>query len=589
MTVSNRARTLAVAVIAALAMALVPAAAANAVGPGTATLTFTSAGAPLANQFVSITAPDNPFGGGFTDNDGVLALTDLALGSYSGTVNSLSAPPFSFSFFLTAAAPDFQATFDVPPAPTGPGTMTLTLVSDTPLSFFTAVQVSGPAGDRFADFSGNTATLSNMVLGDYTAVVFPSQDNQGGSVSFTLTAEAPDFVGELHLPAWPTGTSSISGTIVDDNGVPIEGAQVNLSSEVRQFPSVFTASDGTYAVMDLPAGGYFVSAFAFGYFSRSTDQLPLAEGEAAVVDFTLPIRNSSVSGRVVDGDGNPIAGIFVEARNGQDFAGAMTGADGTFLISEMSAGEWTVVGGGPGTPWQPSQVVVTLESAESATIADLILEPRTTGGVFGAALDFSATPFPTSISGICATLRLPNGTLVASAEPTGEDGTFGFFDVAPGDYTVKVVDCDPTRVPRYAKQFYGSGTTLADAVVFSVTAGQDVQLGSFSLVPSTKPTHPATAVPTKDLKPANRGDIQAPDKAKQDTKITIQVGAQHAGEWVSVWLHDPKDRLGGWRQVASDGTVKVRIPAGYELGEHKLAVQNSADQLIGWTKIKIKN
>src|SRR5688572_22144990 len=91
------------ALAAAIGLTLAPVTAANAVGPGTATLTFTSGGAPLANQFVSIAAPDNPFGGGFTDDAGVLALTDLALGSYTGAVYLLGDPSvsFPFSFSLT--------------------------------------------------------------------------------------------------------------------------------------------------------------------------------------------------------------------------------------------------------------------------------------------------------------------------------------------------------------------------------------------------------------------------------------------------------------------------------------------------------
>lgn len=588
MTISNRARALAVALVAALAMALVPAVAANAVGPGTATLTFTSAGAPLANQFVSIAAPDNPFGGGFTDAAGVLALTDLALGSYSGTVYRLDTPPFAFSFSLTEAAPDFQGAFDVPAPPTGPGTMTLTLVSDTLLSYYPSVQVSGPAGDRFADVSGNIATLSNLVLGDYTVHVLSSPYNQGGSISFTLTAAEPEFVGELVLAAWPTGTGSITGTVVGDDGQPIPGAYVGVFSNGHSFPSVVTGADGTYAFSDLPAGVYYMSASTFDYFPRSAEQ-NLADGESAIVDFILPAQNATISGRLVDGDGNPIAETYVDARSNPDFGGAMSGPDGTFVIPRLGAGEWTLVAGGGASPWLEAQVVVPLQSGENATVADIVLAPRTTGIIAGEVRDASA-PFPLPIVGICAALLHLDGSAVpGAAQLTFEDGTYYLVDVAPGDYKLRFKDCDPNRVPKFARVFYGPSATLAGATTITVTAGQFLNLDPTTLVRSTKPTHPAIAIPTKDLKPANRGDIQAPDKAKQDTKITVNVGTQYAGQWVSVWLHNPTDRLGGWHQVASDGTVKVRIPAGYDLGEHKLAVQNSTDQLIGWTKIKIKN
>jgi hypothetical protein len=578
------------ALAAAIGLTLTPVGAANAVGPGTATLTFTSGGAPLADQFVSITAPDDPFGGGFTDAAGVLALADLALGSYSGAVTNPSAPPFTFSFSLTEAAPDFQGTFDVPAPPTGPGTMTLTLVSDTPVGFATGVLVSGPAGDRWADVSDGIATLSDLVLGDYTVQVLANPQHQGGSISFTLTEAEPEFVGELVLASWPTGTGSITGTVVGDAGQPLEGARVGLFSNGHSFVDAVTGADGTYTFSDLPAGVYYMSATELGYFSRAAEQT-LADGEAAVVDFTLPAQNATISGRLVDGDGNPIADTYVDARSGTDFGGAMSAPDGTFFIPQVGAGEWTLVAGGGASPWLEAQVVVPLQSGENATVADIVLSPRTTGIIYGWVSDASS-PYPQPIVGICATLLHPDGSVVPGpVETTFEDGGYYFTDLEPGSYTIRFTDCDPGRVPQYAAAYLGGSATLGDATVVTVGAGGFVQADPITLYPQVEvpePTHDAKKPKSHDLTPATEGAIVAPATATQNQSFVIEVGDAYAGQWVSVWLFTPTKQLGEWHQVAADGTVEVTVPKKHPAGTQELVVQDSDDEVIGWTTTRIQ-
>lgn len=474
----------------------------------------------------------------------------------------------------------------------GPGSATITLTGDSVPSFAFG-QVSGPEGPSNAFFSGGTANLSDLALGDYTVTVGSSADNQGGSVSFTLTTENPSFVGELALVPWPTGTSSVSGTVVDADGVPISGASISVYDGNRPFPRVSTGPDGTYVVSNLVAGVYTLGAFEFSHFSRSVE-FSVGDGDTTTVDVVLPVRDATISGRVVDGNGEPLGDISVVAERvgpERDFGSGFASPDGTYVVTGVGAGDWVLSAGGPGTPYGRTDVPVTLTAGDNP-VADLVLTPRTTATIFAFVVDESPTPLPNYPFGICATLLTPGGVEVAVFDGTGGDGAIAFSDQPPGTYTVKIYDCDPTRVPGYATQYYGGSATLAGATTFTVTAGQDLTLDTFSLTVAsgpTKPTHTAHAVPTHDLKQANRGDIDAPDKARQGARITIQIGIEYAGDWVSVWLHDPKDRLGGWRQVAADGTVKVRVPADYPTGQHKLAVQDRDDDLIGWTKINVKH
>jgi 5'-nucleotidase len=87
----------------------------------------------------------------------------------------------------------------------------------------------------------------------------------------------------------------------------------------------------------------------------------------------------------------------------------------------------------------------------------------------------------------------------------------------------------------------------------------------------------------------NEGGISIQDKVyhPKDT-VVITLDKTLAGTWVSVWLHSaPLNLGGGWLQVADDGTVRVTLPADVPLGAHRLAVQDAAGGVIGWTGITI--
>jgi LPXTG-motif cell wall-anchored protein len=106
--------------------------------------------------------------------------------------------------------------------------------------------------------------------------------------------------------------------------------------------------------------------------------------------------------------------------------------------------------------------------------------------------------------------------------------------------------------------------------------------------PSTgAPSEPSVPVSTGDLDPALEGDVTAPASARPGDPITIGVGAERAGDWVQVWLHGAPVALGGWTQVDGDGRIHAVIPGDTAPGDYRLAVQDAAGEVIGWTTIEI--
>ncbi|WP_194411973.1 LPXTG cell wall anchor domain-containing protein [Microbacterium cremeum] len=64
------------------------------------------------------------------------------------------------------------------------------------------------------------------------------------------------------------------------------------------------------------------------------------------------------------------------------------------------------------------------------------------------------------------------------------------------------------------------------------------------------------------------------------------MGTAYAGETVWVWLHSTPVLLGAY-VVAADGTVTVTLPAGVDLGLHRLVVLDADGNIIGWTEIAV--
>jgi subtilisin family serine protease len=140
----------------------------------------------------------------------------------------------------------------------------------------------------------------------------------------------------LRSPHGPLGT--ISGTVADQaTGLPVAGAQVR-SVLANTFPRVATTSaTGTFTQL-LPAGTAQVQVTAYGYGGASTEAA-VADKETKGVNFSLvPLPRHSLSGRVVDYIGAPVAAASVSIVGGPAQA-VVTDAGGLFGLAAVPAGD----------------------------------------------------------------------------------------------------------------------------------------------------------------------------------------------------------------------------------------------------------
>lgn len=209
-------------------------------------------------------------------------------------------------------------------------------------------RISGLGPRRYTLNASKTDYLPVAMLGIVAAVSPP------GSVAIALQKAA-----------------AVSGRVTDEAGAPVPGARVRFArdSNVRALlrggpaaflgrPGVTTGPDGAFRMRGLAAEkNLTLEAAKAGYVTAKRHGLTLKPGEA-VKDVALVVKSGlEARGRVVDSAGQPIAGAEIRlspverggARFVFQFAGvnrekpdATTGADGSFRVAGLEAGEYAL-------------------------------------------------------------------------------------------------------------------------------------------------------------------------------------------------------------------------------------------------------
>ena len=156
-------------------------------------------------------------------------------------------------------------------------------------------------------------------------------------------------------------TASLAGRITDTTGHPLHKAALTLRN-VGPVPvpqPTFTAesdADGNFSFSAIPPGSYMLTSERIGYLQKSwrsgpqetSSRLTLAAGQH-IGDVALSmIRAVTISGKVTDADGDPVASVQVTLlrRTYEGDAGFMidrsfyTDSTGRYQIPDLSAGEY---------------------------------------------------------------------------------------------------------------------------------------------------------------------------------------------------------------------------------------------------------
>ena len=280
---------------------------------------------------------------------------------------------------------------DTRPTPAGTGRIAGTVVdaeSGRPIRF-AHVLLRSPQEERLAVTDGGGAfSFDRLPSGAYRLVIAkpgyletaygqlrPGTDTPGKQI--VLRDREP--VARVVVPLSQGG--AISGTVRDDRGDPVYGAEVSVSRWVTAYgvrhlegvEHARTDERGNYRVSLLPPRDYVLSAAPPGFGVPETEGSPspfefatafhpgvssaagaesirLGLGEArSNIDLTLPlVAVGGVSGVVLDANGKPAAGVEVallspgEVTTGEAGRSTVTGADGRFLYEKVVPGAYVL-------------------------------------------------------------------------------------------------------------------------------------------------------------------------------------------------------------------------------------------------------
>ena len=132
-----------------------------------------------------------------------------------------------------------------------------------------------------------------------------------------------------------SSTGEIQGTVTDQNGHAVQGANVAVISPSRVESTKLTGADGKFDITGIPAGAYTIEISASG-FSTIQRSVPVAAGSNTSLPITLSI--ASVSEEVtVEAEGDTsIAAQLAPVKSVLDAGSARTEISSNY-ISEYTA------------------------------------------------------------------------------------------------------------------------------------------------------------------------------------------------------------------------------------------------------------
>jgi len=455
-----------------------------------------------------------------------------------------------------------------------------------------------------------------------------------------MTVEIGSSANRVNAMLTPTNTfaGKLSGVIKDERGVLMANASVQVwdpnDSTIGGYAS--TNSSGEYSITGIPFGRSMNFKVAPPYDLRFevtsfSDVVSLSEFVPAdTKDVQLAVAglvSGSVAGIPSTGNVplvwaqliNPSTGVVVAS----DYVNQSTGvytiksvAQGSYYLQFTQMGKddgYTGGGGGAsggdvGDPvslkpvyWNGSPTG-TINKSGASTISVGVggrIEKSITMTKGSSLTGELTVATPTGVSKLTGTRwvqatiyqKQSNGEFAIVGYPQGISGyTNSRLEVAglaAGTYKLKFED---TRkgTNSLAAVWNGGAATLAAAPAITV--------GSESTVVVDQSM--AMAAPEKTADAFNLDDLEAARLAELENQIStsgtlvpgastkVFVGTEFAGEYVSAVANSTPVALGTWQQVDKDGYILVTIPSELS-GNHRIAVQDVNQQVIGWTPVTI--
>ena len=155
-------------------------------------------------------------------------------------------------------------------------------------------------------------------------------------------------------------TGGVIGTVVNTSGDPMPGAHVEVRPAADSTPTLRVLGNGTTD----RAGGFIIGNVepgeelevrvkVTGYLESFTDKFALASGQQLEIGKIVVQLGGEIEGAVVNSEGRPVNGVWVEARpeGGTDLVpgtSVQTSDGGKFLLRGLHKGKYALIAKGTG-------------------------------------------------------------------------------------------------------------------------------------------------------------------------------------------------------------------------------------------------
>lgn len=401
-----------------------------------------SDGRPLARMIISAELVDKsrPATAASSDEDGVVTLSGLTTGIYKLTVTG--------DGYIDQAIP--QTVRVVP--------------SDEPIVLSQDIEMVGnPASIKGLTSGGDPAPVSTiearLMVNEVPSseVITATSDATGlfaienmpspGRYRLTFTAfgfEPIQLFQEVaagETVTMPTvrlqaGPGSVTGIVVDQNGIPLGGAAITATAGSDAIATVTPTSGleiGKFVLSELRTPATYLVQISLEGYGTQTQTIKVGPGESVVLPTSIIMSKGTgvVRGAVTDESGNALGGVSVTASNGAIVGQTISVDSGGFysLSGLVAPGNYILTFSKEG--YIPEVVGVALSSSLGASTSNVVLQ-RSSNAITGAIVNSTGT----AISG--ATIIATSGLTSLSTLSTDPNGDFRLEGLTNGWWTVTI-------------------------------------------------------------------------------------------------------------------------------------------------------